>query len=137
LKKFISISVIIVLLLGVSFTCNKCTPIPLTIKKEIVYQENIGDAENYYGNYCASCHGIQDERNETIHLEGYSSWSPDSKNSDGTFSYSSIAVDTFIPFISHFYLNQNNKSQLEWFEISTMKRISMTDDLEDCWCFIA
>ena len=59
MKKFISISVIIVLLLGVSFTCNKCTPIPLTIKKEIVYQENIGDAENYYANYCASCHGIQ------------------------------------------------------------------------------
>jgi len=29
----------------------------LSIKKEIVYQENIGDAEKYYGNYCASCHG--------------------------------------------------------------------------------
>ena len=59
MKKFISVSIVIVLLLGVSFTCNKCTPIPLTIKKEIVYQENIGDAEKYYGNYCASCHGKQ------------------------------------------------------------------------------
>jgi hypothetical protein len=80
---------------------------------------------------------LQDERNETLQLEGYSSWSPDSKNSDGAYSYSSIAVDTFIPFISHFYLNQNNKSELEWFEISTMKRISITDDIDDYWCFIA
>ena len=59
MKKIISVSIAIVLLLGVAFTCNKCTLIPLTIKKEKVYQENIGDAEKYYGNHCASCHGKQ------------------------------------------------------------------------------
>ena len=37
--------------------CNKCAIITFNNTKENVLKENMGDAENYYENYCASCHG--------------------------------------------------------------------------------
>jgi len=59
MKKIIPTFVTIFLLLGVSFTWNKCTMNTFGKTKASVLQEDIGDAEKYYGNYCASCHGKQ------------------------------------------------------------------------------
>ena len=57
MKKNISTFCTIVLILGVSFTWNKCSMSPVSNSKSYVFDENMGDAEKYYGNYCASCHG--------------------------------------------------------------------------------
>jgi len=57
LKQLISVSVSIVILLGVALTCNQCTINTFSKTKAKVLQENLGDAEKYYENYCASCHG--------------------------------------------------------------------------------
>ena len=59
MKKIIPTFITIFLLLGVSFTWNKCTMNTFGKTKASVLQEDIGDAEKYYGNYCASCHGKQ------------------------------------------------------------------------------
>jgi glucose/arabinose dehydrogenase len=59
MKKIIPTFITISLLLGVSFTWNKCTMNTFSKTKASVLQENMGDAEKYYGNYCASCHGKQ------------------------------------------------------------------------------
>jgi glucose/arabinose dehydrogenase len=59
MKKIIPTFITIFLLLGVSFTWNKCTMNTFSKTKASVLQEDMGDAEKYYGNYCASCHGKQ------------------------------------------------------------------------------
>ena len=59
MKKIIPTFITIFLLLGVSFTWNKCTMSTFGKTKASVLQEDIGDAEKHYGNYCASCHGKQ------------------------------------------------------------------------------
>ena len=59
MKKVIPTFIAVILLLGVSFTWNKCTMNTFGKTKASVLQEDIGDAEKYYGNYCASCHGKQ------------------------------------------------------------------------------
>ena len=59
MKKIIPTFIAVILLLGVSFTWSKCTLNTFGKTKASVLQENMGDAEKYYGNYCASCHGKQ------------------------------------------------------------------------------
>ena len=59
MKKIISTFCAILLLLGVSFTWNKCSMSSFNKTKASVFEENMGEAEKYYGNYCASCHGKQ------------------------------------------------------------------------------
>ncbi|MDA1382804.1 MAG: PQQ-dependent sugar dehydrogenase, partial [Bacteroidetes bacterium] len=59
MKKIIPTFIAIILLLGVSFTWSTCTMNTFSKTKASVLQEDMGDAEKYYGNYCASCHGKQ------------------------------------------------------------------------------
>ena len=59
MKKIISTFSAILLLLGVAFTWNKCSVSNFQETKATVLQEKMGEAEKYYGNYCASCHGTQ------------------------------------------------------------------------------
>jgi len=59
MKKIIPTFITIFLLLGVSFTWSTCTMNTFSKTKASVLQEDMGDAEKYYGNYCASCHGKQ------------------------------------------------------------------------------
>jgi mono/diheme cytochrome c family protein len=56
MKKLIYTFLAIFLFLGVSFSWYKCT---FNKTKAEVLQENIGEAEKYYEEYCASCHGKQ------------------------------------------------------------------------------
>ncbi|MFK7755574.1 MAG: PQQ-dependent sugar dehydrogenase [Flavobacteriales bacterium] len=46
----------ILLLIGVSLTWNKCA---ITKTKTNALKEDMAEAESYYANYCASCHGKQ------------------------------------------------------------------------------
>ena len=59
MKKIIPTVIAFILMLGVSFTWSKCTLNTFNKTKASVLQEDMGDAEKYYGNYCASCHGKQ------------------------------------------------------------------------------
>ena len=59
MKKIIPTFIAVILLLGVSFTWSTCTMNTFSKTKASVLQEDMGDAEKYYGNYCASCHGKQ------------------------------------------------------------------------------
>jgi glucose/arabinose dehydrogenase len=57
MKKIISTFSAILLILAVSFTWNKCSVSTFMETKASVFEENMGEAVKYYGNYCASCHG--------------------------------------------------------------------------------
>ena len=59
MKKVIPTFIAVILLLGVSFTWSTCTMNTFNKTKASVLQEDRGDAEKYYSNYCASCHGKQ------------------------------------------------------------------------------
>ena len=56
MKKLIYTLLAIFLLLGTAFSCYQCS---FNKTKAEVLQENIGNAEKYYEEYCASCHGKQ------------------------------------------------------------------------------
>ena len=57
MKKFFFSFLVIFLLLGVPFTWTTCTVKTFNKTKLAVLQENMGDAEQFYEQYCASCHG--------------------------------------------------------------------------------
>ena len=80
---------------------------------------------------------LQEEKDQTIPLNVYSSYSPSNKLESGLYEYSSICVDYLVPFISIYHLEQLGKAQLDWYDSETKSLIDhIDDDFEEYWVFI-
>ena len=76
---------------------------------------------------------LLDEKNEKLTVKDYSSYGHSSKEDD-MFVYEALCVDTFITFLSINYLNNANKSFLNWYDSKNTK-VEYEGDGEEYWVF--
>ena len=77
---------------------------------------------------------LQEEKDELLEIEGYSSFYSEPDN-NGKFQFSGIYVDALIPFLTEYYLRENNQDSLRWFD-SNNTPIEVIEDIEEYWEFV-
>lgn len=77
---------------------------------------------------------LQEEKDELLEIEGYSSFYSEPDN-NGKFQFSGIYVDALIPFLTEYHLRENNQDSLRWFD-SNNTPIEVIEDIEEYWEFV-
>ena len=85
-----------------------------------ISSENNRIQHHYLKNIKVLINILLDEKNEKLTVKDYSSYGHSSKE-DGLFVYEALCVDTFITFLSINYLNNANKSFLNWYDSKKYK----------------
>ncbi len=78
---------------------------------------------------------LQEEKKEVLNTNSYSSYSADKNNINGSFTFSNLYVDYLVPFLSLHHIDNQGKSQIDWYDLKTKEKIEILDDIDDYWCF--